>query len=131
MKLQSTFAILSSSILLFACSAKQAKLKVHPVDESIVLLNSPNGLSLNEGEKVKLSAQIAGDSNTTMVSWYTRGQVLCQWEAPNNNGVSECEFEVPAYISTLYIESQTKMGNTRIAGWNVDILDISADSMVE
>jgi len=129
MKLQSTFAILTTSFSLMACSAKQANVNTTHIDQSIVLLDAPNGLSLNEGDKVNLRAVVQGDSSTTMVSWYTRGQVLCQWSEPDAKGVSNCEFEVPPYISTIYVESQTKSGNTRIAGWNVDILDISADSM--
>ena len=128
MKLQ-PFALLTVSLTMMACSTKQAQVSSPLTDQSIVLLDAQNGLSLNEGDKVQLRAVIQGDSATTKVSWYTRGQVLCQWDEPDQQGVSSCSFEVPPYISTIYVESQTQTGQTRIAGWTVDILDISADSM--
>ena len=129
MKLPSTLTLTFAAFAFSACSAKQAKVDVNSIDQSIVLLGAPNGLSLNEGDNVTLRAQIQGDAASTMVSWYTRGQVLCRWNTPDKSGISTCSFKVPAYISTIYVETQKQSGSTRIAGWNVDILDISADSM--
>ena len=116
-----------SPALCAATSAKQTAQTENPLDQSIILLDKEN-LHVQEGTSVVLKAKVQGSDEDTRVSWYTQSNLLCEWHAPDKEGISVCAFEASYTLSTIYVEMVKKSGETRIGGWNVDLFDPSADA---
>ena len=75
------------------------------------------------GSLVNYKVQLKGENNEEVkVAWFAGDRILCDWEPPTQNGISECEFEVDESVSSIIVESRKSEGGGSIMGLQLSVL---------
>ena len=121
MRKQSWIGIFSLAIMTSACATKQIKPEKANEISPITLIGHAGNPELISGKTVRLAVKLGPVTDSTEVSWYTQHETLCDWNAPDAQAVSKCEFSASPRTDIIYVEMRDKTGQTITTGWRVDL----------